>query len=156
MRAAEPAAVRRTNVRRSMLTMLTALVGLSTPLAGQGNALTAGLAYTVGGGWQVEGLDFGVARAVHAGPIAALSLTARIGSFIDEGAIIGGARGVIFGTSLAARTPTATIAQLGADTSRGQIGPDFTLETTGYVGSHSPPSVGVPWGAAPRRRRARV
>jgi len=59
--------------------MLTALVGLSTPLAGQGNALTAGLAYTVGSGWQVEGLDFGVARAVHAGPIAALSLTLLAG-----------------------------------------------------------------------------
>jgi hypothetical protein len=133
-------------VRRFMLTMLTALVGLSTPLAGQGNALTAGLAYTVGSGWQVEGLDFGVARAVHAGPIAALSLTARVGSFIDEGAIIGGARGFVFGTSLAARTPTASIAQLGADTSAGQIGLDFTLEATGYVGSHSPLPVGSPWG----------
>jgi len=133
-------------VRRSMLTMLTALVGLSTPVAGQGNALTAGLAYTVGSGWQVEGLDFGIARAVHAGPIAALSLTARLGSFIDEGAIVGGARGFVFGASLAARTPTASIAQLGADTSAGQIGLDFTLETTGYVGSHSPLAVGSPWG----------
>src|SRR2546422_10963890 len=146
MRPLDTPPVRSTNVRRSMLTMLTALWGLSTPLAGQGNALTAGLAYTVGGGWQVEGLDFGVARAVHAGPIAALSLTARIGSFIDEGAIIGGARGFIFGTSLAARTPTATIAQLGADTSGGQIGLDFTLEGTGYVGSNSPLPVGSPWG----------
>src|SRR2546426_8456598 len=112
MSAPEVAPVRSTNVRRSMLTMLTALVGLSTPLAGQGNALTAGLAYTVGGGWQVEGLDFGVARAVHAGPIAALSLTARIGSFIDEGALLRRPRGLIFGTSVAARTPTAPLAQL--------------------------------------------
>ncbi len=120
-------------MRRSIVTMLTALVGLSTPLAGQ-NALTAGLAYTVGGGWQVEG------------SIAALSLTARLGSFINEGAIIGGARGFVFGTSLAARTPTSTIAQLGADTSGGQIGLDFTLEATGYVGSNSPLPVGSPWG----------
>jgi len=127
--------------------MLTALVGLSTPLAGQGNALTAGLAYTVGGGWQVEGLDFGVARAVRAGPIAALSLTARVGSFIDEGAIIGGTRGFVFGTSLAARTPTATIAELGADRSASRIGLDLTIEATGYVGSHSPLAVGSPWGA---------
>ena len=134
-------------MRRFMLTMLTALVGLSTPLAGQGNALTAGLAYTVGGGWQVEGLDFGVARAVRAGPIAALSLTARVGSFIDEGAIIGGTRGFVFGTSLAARTPTATIAELGADTSASRIGLDLTIEATGYVGSHSPLAVGSPWGA---------
>src|SRR2546426_12030410 len=96
MRATELAPVRRTNVRRSIVTMLTTLVGLSTPLAGQ-NAVTAGLAYTVGGGWQVEGFDVGLARAVHAGPIAALSLTARLGSFINEGAINGGARGVVVG-----------------------------------------------------------
>ena len=61
-------------------------------------------------------------------------------------AIVGGARGFVFGASLAARTPTASIAQLGADTSAGQIGLDFTLETTGYVGSHSPLAVGSPWG----------
>ena len=132
-------------MRRSIVTMLAALVGLSTPLAGQ-NALTAGLAYTVGSGWQVEGFDVGLARAVHAGPIAALSLTARLGSFINEGAIIGGARGFVFGTSFAARTPTSTIAQLGADTSGGEIGLDFTLEATGYVGSNSPLPVGSPWG----------
>src|SRR5947199_96513 len=145
MRPLETPPVRSTNVRRSIVTMLTTLVGLSTPLAGQ-NALTAGLAYTVGSGWQVEGFDVGLARAVHAGPIAALSLTARLGSFINEGAIIGGARGFVFGTSLAARTPTSTIAQLGADTSGGQIGLDFTLEGTGYVGSNSPLPVGSPWG----------
>ena len=132
-------------MRRSIVTMLTTVVGLSTSLAGQ-NAVTAGLAYTVGSGWQVEGFDVGLARAVHAGPIAALSLTARLGSFINEGAIIGGARGFVFGTSLAARTPTSTIAQLGADTSGGQIGLDFTLEGTGYVGSNSPLPVGSPWG----------
>src|SRR2546430_13024129 len=83
MSAPEVAPVRSTNVRRSIVTMLTTLVGLSTPLAGQ-NALTAGLAYTVGSGWQVEGFDVGLARAVHAGPIAALSLTARLGSFLNK------------------------------------------------------------------------
>src|SRR5947208_6090687 len=138
--------VRSRNVRRSMIPMLTALVGLSTPLAGQG-ALTLGLAYTVGSGWQIEGLDVGFARAVHAGPVAALSLTARVGSFIDEGAIIGGARGFVFGASLAARTRTATIAELGADTSASRVGLDLTIEATGYVGSRSPLPVGSPWGA---------
>ena len=134
-------------MRRSMVTMLTALVGLSTPLAGQVGGLALGLAYTVGSGWQIEGLDVGYARAVHAGPVAALSLTARLGSFIDEGAIIGGARGFVFGASLAARSPTATIAELGADTSASRIGLDLTIEATGYVGSRSPLPVGSPWGA---------
>jgi hypothetical protein len=127
--------------------MLTALVGLSTPLAGQRDALGIGLAGTLGGGWQIEALDVGYVRAVRAGPVAALSLTARLGSFIDEGAIIGGARGFVFGTTLAARTGTATLAQLGADTSASRIGLDLTVEATGYVGSRSPLPVGSPWGA---------
>jgi hypothetical protein len=126
--------------------MLAGLWGLSTPLAAQGG-FTIGYAGTIGGGWQIEGLDVGYARGVHAGPIAAMSLTARLGSFIDEGAIIGGARGFIFGTSLAARTPTAIIAELGADTSGSRIGIDLTIEATGYAGSRSPLPVGSPWGA---------
>src|SRR2546422_9316870 len=116
MSAPEVAPVRSRNVRRSIVTMLTTLVGLSTPLAGQ-NAVTAGLAYTVGSGWQVEGFDVGLARAVHAGPIAALSLTARLGSFINEGAIIRRARRVVFRPSVPARTPPASNAQPRADTS---------------------------------------
>ena len=129
--------------------MLAALWGLSTSLAGQrtGGALTVGFAGTVGGGWQIEALDVGYAHAVHAGPIAALALTARLGSFIDEGAIVGGARGFIFGTSLAARSPTATIAELGADTGGSRVGIDLTVEATGYAGSRSPLPVGSPWGA---------
>src|SRR3989442_6659503 len=103
MSAPEVAPVRSTNVRRSIVTMLTTLVGLSTPLAGQ-NAVTAGLAYTVGSGWQVEGFDVGLARAVHAGPIAALSLTARLGSFINERAIICGPARFLFWPAVPART----------------------------------------------------
>jgi hypothetical protein len=127
--------------------MLAALVGLSTSLAGQGGALGIGFAGTLGSGWQIEGLDVGYVRRVHGGPIAAVSLAARLGSFVDEGAIIGGARGFIFGTSIAARTPTANIAELGADTSASRVGVDLTFEATGYAGSNSPLPVGSPWGA---------
>src|SRR2546428_12380392 len=106
MRAAELAPVRRTNVRRSIVTMLTTLVGLSTPLAGQ-NAVTAGLAYTVGGGWQVEGFDVGLARAVHAGPIAALSLTARLGSVLHPGGRLRGGPRVLFRPAAPGPAPAA-------------------------------------------------
>ena len=133
-------------MRRSMVTMLAALGGLSTPLAGQ-SALALGLAFTVGSGWQIEALDAGLTRRVHAGPIAAVGLGARLGSFIDEGAIIGGARGFVFGTTLSARTHTATIAELGADSSTSRVGLDLTVEATGYVGSRSPLPEGSPWGA---------
>src|SRR5256885_2495576 len=93
--APEVAPVRSTNVRRSMVTMSAALWALSTPLGAQTRgAWTLGFAGTLGGGWQVEAADVGYARAVRAGPLRVASLTARLGSFIDEGAIIGGGRGV--------------------------------------------------------------
>jgi hypothetical protein len=134
-------------VRRSMLTMLTALAALSTPLAGQGSAMTVGLAFTAGGGWQIQALEVGYGRTVHAGPIASLSLSGRVGEFIDQGAIVGGARGFLFGTTLAARTAMAEVAELGSDSSTSRLGIDLTLEATGYVGANSPLLVGSPWGA---------
>src|SRR5256885_9485796 len=106
MSAPEVAPVRSTNVRRSIVTMLTTVVGLSTSLAGQ-NAVTAGLAYTVGSGWQVEGFDVGLARAVHAGPIAALSLTARLRPVLNSGAVISGPPRVRFGAGVRCHTATS-------------------------------------------------
>lgn len=129
--------------------MSVALVALSTPLSAQAGARsgawTGGPAFTVGGGWQVEGLDIGYARAVRAGPLAVASLTARLGSFIDENQIVGGARGFVFGLTLGARTPTAHVAQFGADSSASMLGFNATLEATGYAGARSPLTVGSPW-----------
>src|SRR2546427_11801606 len=86
-------------------------------------------------------------RALHAGPLSVLALTARVGSFIDEGAIVGGGRGVVFGVTVAGRTPMAHLADLGADSSASQLGLDLTLEATGYAGSRNPLPVGAPWAA---------
>ena len=109
--------------------------------------MTVGLAFTAGGGWQIQALEVGYGRAVHAGPVAQLSLSGRVGEFIDQGAIVGGARGFLFGTTLAARTPMTVIAELGSDSSTTRLGLDLTLEATGYVGANSPLVVGSPWGA---------
>ena len=130
--------------------MLIGLAGLSTPLAAQetsGGLLTLGLAYTVGSGWQIQGFDVGYGRALRSGPIAALSLGARLGEFIDQRAILGGAQGFVFGATLAARTRALTIAEFGADTAPSRVGLDVTVETTGYAGAHSPLGIGSPWGA---------
>ena len=130
--------------------MLVGLAGLSTPLAAQetyGGLLTLGLAYTVGSGWQVQGFDVGYGRALRSGPFAAVSLGARLGEFIDQGAIVGGSQGFVFGATLAARTHALTIAEFGSDTAPSRMGLDITVETTGYVGAHSPLNIGSPWGA---------
>lgn len=109
--------------------------------------MMVGLAYTAGGGWQIQALEVGYGRAVHAGPIAMLSVSGRIGEFIDQNAIIGGARGFLFGTTVAARTPPTIIAELGSDSSTSRLGLDLTLEATGYVAANSQLPVGSPWAA---------
>src|SRR5207245_9565887 len=118
MSAPEVAPVRSTNVRRSMVTMLIGLAGLSTPLAAQetrgGGLVTFGLAYTVGSGWQIQGFDVGYGRGMRSGPIAALSLSARLGAFIDQRAIIGGSQGLVFGATPAARRRRPATAAAGA------------------------------------------
>jgi hypothetical protein len=106
-----------------------------------------GLAFTAGGGWQIQALEVGYGRAVHAGPIAMLSVSGRVGEFIDQSQIVGGVRGFLFGATLAARTPTTVIAELGADSSTSRLGLDLTLEATGYVAANSQLPVGSPWGA---------
>lgn len=133
--------------------MLAALAGLSTPLAAQSGGrtggLTGGLAFTVGGGWQVQALELGYARALHGGPFTVVALTGRLGEFSDQGAIVRGTRGVVFGATLGARTPTLHIADIGSDTSAGRLGLDLTLEGTGYAAGNTPlTDVGSPWGAA--------
>src|ERR1051325_8129543 len=151
----EAAPVRSTNVRRSMIPMLAALLALSTPLAGQSGgqharggrgAWVLGFAGTLGGGWQVEAADVGYARVVAAGPLRIATLSARIGSFIDEGAIIGGSRGFLAGLTLGGRTKPVRLADLGTETSTSEVGGDLAIEATGYVGANSPLPQGAPWG----------
>lgn len=133
--------------------MLTALATLSTPAAAQAGTgpgdggWSVGLAGTLGSRWQVEALDVGYARAVRAGPVSVAALTTRLGYFADEGAIIGGTRGFVFGLTLAGRTAMARLADLGADSTPTRLGVDLTLEATGYAAANSPLPLGSVWGA---------
>lgn len=130
--------------------MSVALIALSTPLAAQAErrgAWTLGFAGTLGGGWQIEAADVGYARAVRVGPLRVAALTARLGSFVDEGAVLGGSRGFVFGLTVGGHTGLRPIARLGTETSSGEIGVDLTVEATGYLGARSPLRLGSPWGA---------
>jgi hypothetical protein len=135
-------------VRRFMSTMLVAMPALSTSLAAQSRGgWMVGFAGTLGGGWQVEAAEVGYALAVRAGPARVMSLSARLGSFVDEGAILGGARGFVFGLTLGGHTGLWTLATLGSEESSSEVGVDLTVEGTGYLGSRSPLPQGSPWGA---------
>jgi hypothetical protein len=130
--------------------MLVALGALSTPLVGQSprrNAIGVGFVATLGSGWQIEGGEIGYVRRYGNGMLGALSLGARVGTFIDQAAILGGTRGIVFAPTLAMRTGTASLAQLGDDQNATAIGFDVTLEASGYLASSSPLPQGSRWAA---------
>lgn len=140
--------------------MLVALGALSTPLVAQveappsappaprpRSAIGFGFAATLGGGWQIEGGEVSYVRRFGNGAIGALSVGARVGTFIDQGEILGGTRGFVFAPTLALRTGTASLAQIGDEQSATAIGFDVTVEASGYLASSSPLSHGSRWGA---------
>jgi len=104
-----------------------------------------GLAATLGGGWQIEGGDFGFTRRIRGGPLQFVAAAVRVGSFIDEGAIIGGARGIVGALAVSARTGAVTLAEIGSEDDVTRVGLDLTFEAAGWVGSNSPLPQGARW-----------
>ena len=150
-------------MRRSTATMLVVLATLSTPLAAQTDsaratapppepprgksAIGVGFAATLGSSWQIESGEIGYVRRTSHGLVGAWSIGARVGSFTDEGAIIGGNRGFVFAPTLALRTAKLGLAELGDEQNFTSIGFDVTLEATGYLTTNSPLPQGSTWGA---------
>jgi hypothetical protein len=123
------------------------LTAQSDDTAAPRNAIGFGFAATLGSGWQIEGGDISYVHRYRGGTIGAFSIGARIGTFIDEAAILGGSRGIVFAPTLALRSSSASLAQLGDEQSGTTIGFDVTLEASGYVASSSPLAQGSHWGA---------
>ena len=139
-------------MRRSMGSILGVLGTLSTTLAAQtgtggSGAIGVGFAATLGGGWQIESGEIGYVRRLARGPVRALAVGARLGAFIDEGAILGGSRGFVFAGTVGARSDRIMLAELGDENNLTQIGLDVTFEATGYLGTRSPLPQGSSWGA---------
>ncbi|MGH7607069.1 MAG: hypothetical protein ACREME_06990, partial [Gemmatimonadales bacterium] len=143
-----------------MTAMLVTLGALSTPLAAQmpvaeeadgggarGGAFGVGFVATMGDGWQVEGVDVAYVHRRPSGLLGALSVGARLGAFIDEAAIFGGARGFIVAATLGARTGQTKIAELGDELHVTEVALDLTFEATGYLAANSPLTQGSRWGA---------
>ena len=146
-------------MRRSMLSMLVLFVAGISPAAPA--ALTAqttavpskeeaqpvyklrphaigfGFFATLGSNWQLEGVEVGYVRRLERG-LAAISVSGRIGTFINESVMIGGTQGIGFGATIAGRTRMKSIAQFGEEEHGTAIGFDMTLELSGYTSSNSP------------------
>ena len=134
-------------MRRFMIAILVGAGAVSTPLAAQTSAWALGFAGTLGTAWEVEGGDLGYVRYLHAGPFRSALIGARLGTFIDEGAIVGGTRGFLGGAVVALRTGLLPLADIGNETNPAALGLDLTIEAVGYAGSESPLAQGSPWGS---------
>jgi hypothetical protein len=110
------------------------------------HAIGFGYSATLGSYWQIEALEFGYVHRMSRG-LAAISVTGRLGTFIDETAVTGGSRGIAFVPTIGLRTRMKRIAQLGEDDRGTAIGLDMTLETSAYIASGSPFWQGSRWGA---------
>lgn len=104
-----------------------------------------GLAATLGGGWQLEGIDFAFGRGVALGPIRHVSAGGRIGYFLNQSQVIGSGQGIIGAASLAGRTGKVPIIEVGNDQHSSSVGLDLTFEATGYLAAHSPLPQGGSW-----------
>src|SRR6266704_3321019 len=155
------APVRSMNVRRSIVPMLVALGALSTTLAAQSNtmqsdsaqstkvrrhAISFGFVATLGANWQIESAEIGYVRRPARG-LAAIGLAGRVGTFVNESAMLGSNQGVVFAATLSARTLMKSIAQFGTEEHGTGVGFDLTFEVTGYTAANSPLALGSKWAA---------
>ena len=139
-------------MRRSMLSMLIVLGAGTLPVALRAqstappvppkealrpHAIGFGFFATLGSNWQLEGMEVGYVRRMQRG-LAAISLSGRIGTFINESVMVGGSQGIGFGATLAGRTRMKSIAQFGEEEHGTAIGLDMTFEVTGYTTGNSP------------------
>jgi hypothetical protein len=146
-------------VGRSIIPTLVALGALTTTLAAQSNTAQAdsakatkdsqhaigfGLVATLGANWQIESAEIGYVHRPARG-VAAVGIAARLGTFMNESAMLGGNQGFVFSTTLSVRTQMKSIAQFGADEHGTGIGFDLTFELSGYLAASSPMSLGSRW-----------
>jgi len=115
-----------------------------TTAAAPSAALGFGFAATLGANWQIESAEIGYVRRPAHG-LAAVGFGGRVGTFVNESAMFGGSRGVVFAATLSARTPMKSVAQLGAEERGTGIGFDMTFEITGYAAARSPLHLGSRW-----------
>lgn len=102
------------------------------------HAIGFGFFATLGANWQMEGVEVAYVRRLQRG-LAALSISTRLGTFINESLMSGGSQGIGAGVTIAARTRMKSFAQFGEDDGGTAIGADLTLEVTGYTTSGNSP-----------------
>ena len=108
------------------------------------HAIGFGYFATLGANWQIEAVEIGYVRHSKHGP-AALAIAGRLGTFMEESAVMSASRGAVFAVTVSARTHMRQISELGGEERPIPIGLDLTLEATGYLASSSPIWQGSDW-----------
>lgn len=89
---------------------------LPSALAAQQRGFTVGVTGFTGGNWQPSGVEVGTLRAVGAAPGQSVALMLRLGSFVqDQAVLIGGTTGFFVSVVGAYRRPLLTIAAMGSE-----------------------------------------
>lgn len=109
-------------------------------------AISFGYFATLGANWQIEAVEIGYVFRRARG-LAAISLSGRMGAFIEQTDYLGGTRGMVFAGTVSARTRMLQIGELGSEEHVTPMGLDLTIEAAGYVANASPFWQGSRWAA---------
>jgi hypothetical protein len=110
-----------------------------------------GVSGFTGGDWQPSGIDLGLIRGLGRGQGQSVSLAVRLGSFVQDDAVLyGRTTGFFLGAILGLRAPIATIADVGTGPNPSAIRFVGVLEAGGWKNFNSPlPQGGVMGSVAP-------
>lgn len=109
-------------------------------------AISFGYFATLGANWQIEAVEIGYVFRRARG-LAAISISSRMGAFIEQSNYLGGSRGMVFAGTVSVRTRMLQIGELGNEEHVTPMGLDLTIEAAGYVANGSPFWQGSRWAA---------
>jgi hypothetical protein len=110
------------------------------------HAISFGYFATLGANWQIEAVEIGYVFRRARG-LAAVSLSGRMGAFIDQSNYLGGSRGMVFAGTVSVRTRMLQIGEVGNEDHVTPMGLDLTIEAAGYAANGSPFWQGSRWAA---------
>jgi hypothetical protein len=132
---------------RSLVTPILLVSAIfAMPLGAQtrGAGFTAGLSSSLGGEWQLQGIDAGLVRPVKLGLIRYMTFVVRAGSFVNQ-ETFSSARGFFAAVAVDAETPLVTLFDVGAEQSPTRLAFNLTLEASAYLAANSPFPQGARW-----------
>lgn len=107
--------------------------------AAAGHVYSIGITGFTGGAWQPSGLDIGVVRAWGGTPGQTMALILRLGSFVqDQAVVVGGSQGFFAALLGEARRPLASLATVGSERNPASVRLLGAVEVGASANANSP------------------